>query len=120
MKIANGLAAVLIATLFALSLGARYSAAQDQNVPTKQQLTALLKTANEPADHLRIAAYYKREASRLKEEAELHRAWASIYGKGSGLAHCDNLAKLDAEAAKEAAVLAAMHENLAKAGEQKP
>ena len=120
MKTARRLTAVVMATLFALSLGAGYSAAQDRRIPTKQELTALLQTAKEPGDHLRIASYYKQEASRLSAEVELHRAWASIYGKGYGLVHCDNLASLNARAAKEATALAAMHESLAKTGEHKP
>ena len=79
----------------------------------------LLKTAKEPSEHLRIAAYYRQESSRLNNEAELHRAWANIYGKGYGLAHCTNLAKLDAQGAKEADALAAFHEKMANAVEKK-
>jgi hypothetical protein len=68
-----------------------------------------------PTDHEKIAAYYRAEAARLKQDAEVHRDDAAIYGKGQGATHCTNLAKLDEQAAKEADSLATMHENMAKA-----
>jgi hypothetical protein len=111
--------ALLAAALFALSFISVYTVAQSQDVPTKDELTTLLKNASTPLEHHRIAMYYKLEASRLKQDAESHRAYANIYAKGQGLAHCTNLAKFDEQAAKEAAALATMHENMAKAAEQK-
>ena len=61
--------ALLIAALFAVSFTSVYSVAQTQKVPTKQELVTLLKTAKEPPDHLRIAAYYRQEAERLRQQA---------------------------------------------------
>ena len=111
--------ALLIATLFALFFMSAYTVAQSQDVPTKDELTTLLKTASTPLEHHRIAMYYKQEASRLNQDADFHRGYANVYGKGVGAAHCTNLAKFDEQAAKEAAALATMHEQMAKAAEQK-
>jgi hypothetical protein len=110
---------LLIAALFAVSFASAYAVAQSQDAPTKDEVTALLKTAKTPLEHHRISMYYQQEALRLKQDAEFHRAYANIYGKGQGLAHCTNLAKLDDAAAKEANALALIHENLAKDVEQK-
>ena len=73
--------AVLIAALFTLSLTSVYTVAQAQKVPTKKELVNLLKTANEPPEHLRIAAYYKQEAARLRQRAKEHSELAAIYQK---------------------------------------
>ena len=110
---------LLIAALFAISFASAYAVAQSQDAPTKNEVTALLKNAKTPLEHHRISMYYKQEATRLKQDADFHRAYANIYGKGQGLAHCTNLAKLDEQAAKEANALALIHEDMAKAVEQK-
>ena len=110
---------LLIAALFAISFASAYAVAQSQDAPTKDEVTALLKNAKAPLEHHRISMYYKQEASRLQQDADFHRAYANIYGKGQGLAHCTNLAKLDEQAAKEANALALIHEDMAKAVEQK-
>lgn len=112
------LQAVMMATLFTISIPA-YPATQSGDVPTKDEVTTLLKSAKTPLDHHRIAMYYEREASRLKKDADAHRALANIYGKGQGLAHCTNLAKLDEQAAKEADALAKYHDDMAEAAEKK-
>jgi len=94
---------------------------------THKQLNDLIKNAKEPADHEKLAAYYRQEAARLKQEAQEHETAAKMYG-ASGMTksgvpnaapHCDTWAKLDTEAAKEAEALASMHEEMAKAAEQK-
>lgn len=125
--------AIVIATLAVLFLNATFSAAQDQKVPTKKELVTLLKTAKEPPDHLRIAAYYTQEAERYRQTAKEHADLAVIYqthpfaAMGSkqgdalphGAGHCKKLAELGLEQAKEADVLAALHQEMANTSAQK-
>ena len=123
----------LIVTLFTLSFTSVYAVAQAQKVPTKKELKTLLKTAKEPPEHLRIAAYYRQEAARLTASSKEHAELADTYAKtvpnpmvskhgdtfGQGAPHCKKWAELQAEEAKEAEALAALHENMARAAEQK-
>jgi hypothetical protein len=126
----------LIMTLAITSLVSVYSGAQDKksSVPTRKELITLLKTAQEPPEHRRIAAYYRAEAARLTKSAEEHAELAAIYGQthpfpameskhgnmfGQGASHCQKFAELVKEEAKEAEALAALHEDMAKAEEQK-
>lgn len=125
---------VSIVVLAALSLTAAYSVAQSQKVPTKKELVTLLKTAQEPPDHRRIAAYYRQEAARLRDSAKEHGELAAIYGDkhpfaameakhgntfGQGENHCKKFAELAEEQAKEADALVALHEDMAKEAEKK-
>lgn len=130
----NLFSAALMLTL-AMSLLPRRSVASDQNmVITKTEFKTLLKTAKEPVEHRKIAAYYWQEAARLNASAKEHEELAEIYAKnppnpameskhgtafGQGSPHCKRWAELSAEQAKEAEALAAMHEDMAKAAEQK-
>ncbi len=126
--------AVLIAALFTLSFTSVYTVAQTQKAPTKKELVTLLKTAKEPPEHLRIAAYYRAEAARLRQSAKEHTDLATIYGEkhpfaameakhgdafGQGASHCKKFAELAEEQAKEADALVALHEDMAKSAEQK-
>ena len=72
---------VVIATLAVTFLVSVSSVAQDQKlaVPTQKELATLLKTANEPPQHLRIAAYYRAEAARLRQSAKEHTDLVAIY-----------------------------------------
>jgi hypothetical protein len=107
---------VLALAIFCGGVGAtRLPAQSTQQELSAQQLKEMIAKAKTPADHETLAAYYREEASRLKQDAELHRDDAGIYGKGQGAVHCRNLAKLDEQAAKEADSLAIMHEHMAKA-----
>ena len=125
---------LLLATLFAVAVPAVYSAAQDVKVPTRKELVTLLKTAQEPPEHLRIAAYYKHEAARLRQEAKQHEELAAFYtenksfaamqaqyGKAFGPAesHCKKFAELEIAQAKESDALAALHSEMAKEAAQK-
>jgi hypothetical protein len=125
--------AALIAALFTLSFASVYTAAQAQGVPTKKEFKTLLKTAKEPPEHLKIAEYYRHQAAKLRADAKEHAELAETYAKnppfaamavkndafGQGAVHCRKWAELDAEQAKEADALAQMHEDMAKAAEQK-
>lgn len=110
--------ALIFAVLLAISMPIS-SAAQNGDVPTKDEVTTLLKSAKTPLEHHRIAMYYNQEASRLRREANLHRAWVNIYGKGQGAMHCTNLVRVYEQGAKDADALATMHEDIAKTAEQK-
>jgi hypothetical protein len=126
----------VLATIATLSLISVYSAAQDKksSVPTRRELVTLLKTAKEPPEHRRIAAYYRHEAASLTQSAKDHSELAAIYQQkhpfaameskhgdafGQGASHCQKFADLAREQAKEAEALAAIHEDMAKAAEQK-
>jgi hypothetical protein len=126
----------VLATLVALTLVSVYSVAQDKKstVPTRKELVTLLKTAKEPPEHRRIAAYYRQEAVRLTQSAKEHSELAAIYQErhpfaameskhgdafGLGASHCEKFAQLAKEQAKEAEALAVIHEDMAKAAEQK-
>jgi hypothetical protein len=93
---------------------------------SKKKLKVLLSTAKTAADHQEIAAYYRQEAQRLTSSSREHLEMAAIYEKKppvpnpkggpwlGAVAHCRRLAQLDAEEAKEADALAALHEEEAK------
>jgi hypothetical protein len=109
------------------------AAAQNNPTVTKKELKALLKTAKEPVDHQRIAAYYHQEAARLTLSAKEHEGLAAIYKHNppnpameskhgtsvEGATHCNRWAELATEQAKEAEALAALHEGMAKDAEKK-
>jgi hypothetical protein len=123
--------AILIASVFIVSYASVYSVAQTQKVPTKKELITLLKSAKEPPEHLRIAAYYRQEVQRLTADAKYHDEMGAAYQGRTlpyeskhpygtlGVSHCHYWAKLDLQQAKEAEALAALHENTAKEAAQK-
>lgn len=109
-------------------------AAKNKPVLTKKELKVLLKTASEPADHQKIAEYYRQKAFRLRADAKEHLEMAEDYAKnprfaamgpkqlgslGQGASHCQRWAQLDEQEAKEAEALAVLHEDMAKQAEQK-
>ncbi len=109
-------------------------AAKNKPVLTKKELKVLLKTASEPADHQKIAEYYRQKALRLRADAKEHLEMAEDYAKyprfgamgpkqlgslGQGASHCQRWAQLDEQEAKEAEALAVLHEDMAKQAEQK-
>ena len=114
---------VLAVTMLFAGTSAMRLAAQEKPLKlSHQQLNDLIKNAKEPADHEKLATYYRQEAARLKQEAQEHELAAKIYGASgqtkpsvaNGAPHCDMWAKLDTEAAKEAEALAAVHASMAK------
>jgi hypothetical protein len=124
----------LIIALTLVSFTSVYSGAA-QNRPTlnKKELKVLLKSAKGPAEHQKIAAYYRQEAARLTQIAKEHGELAAIYKQNpphpameskhgssvEGVSHCSRWAELDAEQAKEAEALAVLHEGMAKDTEKK-
>jgi len=119
---------ILALTLVTLTSSYRASAQSSPTISTRQ-LHTLLKTAKEPADHQKIAAYYRQQAARLRQEAKQHEDLAKLYTEnppyagmvskhgtdfGQGAPHCQHWAELDNEQAKEADALAALHDAMAK------
>jgi hypothetical protein len=135
MKTANRKPVALVLVLvLASSLLSTYAAASENQVITKKEFKTLLKTAKEPVEHIKIAQYYRQEAARLTASAKEHEELAEVYAKNppfpameakhgtafsQGAPHCRRWAELSAEQAKEAQTLAEMHEDMAKAAEQK-
>lgn len=129
----NVIAAVTVAILaMSSTLPLSLAASDSQSKPiSKNELKVLLKTAKEPADHRKIAEYYRQEAQRLAAEARDHQGMAEIYKKrplpfegkhpyGSvGLSHCRYWADLETKEAHEAEALATLHDEMAKEAEQK-
>lgn len=90
--------------------------------PTEHDLHHLATTAKTRADHLMLEEYFATLAKTNTTEGEDHVAMAGAYRAGvrngnyDPAVHCDRLAKLAREAAKEAAAAAALHKQLANIG----
>ena len=130
----NSLIALMIFFLALSSFVPASLTTENKSVISKKELKTLLKTAKEPVEHRKIAEYYRQEAQRLTASSKEHAELAAIYTKnppfpameakhgtafGQGAPHCNRWAQLDAEQAKEAEALAAIHEDMAKAAERK-
>ena len=130
----NSLVAVLsLAVILVSFIPQSYAAAAEKSL-SKKEVKALIATAKTPAEHRRIANYYREEAARLTANANEHVAMAEEYAKnprfaametkqqasfGQGASHCRRWAELYNEQAKEAEALANLHEEMAKSAEQK-
>jgi hypothetical protein len=83
---------------------------------TDEELDALAAHARTPAAHRALQAYFLEAARRYTADAGDHAAMAQAY-QGTRImyatAHCDRLVALGRDAAKNAAALAATHEQLA-------
>src|ERR1700730_13127384 len=105
----------------ALVVGA---AAETSSSLSKKELKTLLATANTPADHQRLAAYYRDGAQRLTEKSQKFSAQAdqlatqpaTIESKQGISCNCAShyryFSKLYAQEAKDSEMLAARHEQL--------
>jgi len=129
-SVLHHLTKLMIVSFAMLSFASVYAAATAAQRPlTKHELNTLLKSAKTPADHLRIASYYREEAQRLRSSAQEYLRLAAEYDKnppfpaleskqgaafGMGATHCRFWAKRDAEDADKAEAQAALHEDLAK------
>jgi hypothetical protein len=131
MKTRFNLFAVLTIITLALSLFVPSSIAQTSKSINKNELKVPLKTAKEPPEHRKIAEYYRQETQRLTADAKYHQEMGEVYKNAHlpyeskhpygtiGVSHCQYWADLDLKQAKEAEALAALHEDMAKAAEQK-
>jgi hypothetical protein len=90
--------------------------------PNAEQLHHLAMTAKTRSDHLALEEYFATLAKKNTAEGEDHVAMAKAYRAGvrkgthDPAVHCDRLARLAREAAKEAAAAAALHKQLANIG----
>ena len=123
----------ILLLLSASSTPAFSSSAKAKSNITKAELRVLLKTAKTPAEHRKIAEYYRQEVARLTAVAKEHSDLAAVYAQqppnpaleakhGSaveGASHCRRWAELTEQEATEAASLAELHEGMAKVAEQK-
>lgn len=111
--------------ILALAVGASLAEAATSPAEklTRKELKALLAAANTPADHQRIAAYYRSEAERSiarqqeheEELAEYYRNPLRFPGKYPTKGdHCRSLAGYYRLATERAISLAQMHERLAQ------
>jgi hypothetical protein len=108
---------VFLASALALLAGplAPIAAAAD---PSLEQV--LVESASTPQQHAALANYYSAKAADGRKQAEYHRAMGKTYGgvKSSELAmmkdHCEKLAKLFDDEAKEFDMMAKMHLDMAK------
>ena len=97
----------------------RFEGGAGATAPTTEELTALAAKATTPADHNALQQYFQTLAKRYAAEANDHVAMAQAY-RGTRIAqaavHCDRLASLSRDEAKEATEAAAMHRQLAGVG----
>lgn len=85
-------------------------------------LDKMISSAKTPADHEAIAKEYERQAAAAKAEAAMHVEMGAAYKKVGGSlieklhfdTHCDKLANLYKQIAKEDEALAKAHEVMAK------
>jgi hypothetical protein len=90
--------------------------------PSAMDLHHLAMMAGAPADHRALAEYFMTLANNLGADADTHAAMAQAYragvrkGVGDPAVHCDRLAKLSREAAREASEAATLHGQLANIG----
>jgi hypothetical protein len=129
----NSSLALIIALTLASFTFVYPAAAENNPTVSKKELKVLLQTAKEPADHQKIAAYYRQEAARLNQTAKEHEDLATIYKQAppnpameakhgsavEGTSHCNRWAELAREQAKESEALAVLHEGMAKDAEKK-
>jgi hypothetical protein len=96
---------------------------------SKQQLNTLIATANTPAEHERIAQYYRAKALDYLAQAKEHEAMVAAYKANSSLStdknqastisHCEYFVTTFKALAENSQDLAALHEQMAKEAPQK-
>jgi len=119
--------AVLGAVLVLPALAAPIYQAQEHL--SKKQLAALVASANTPAEHERIAAYYRAESERLSAEADQHANMASKFLSNpvanndksvrGTVGHCISMERRLRAKSARARALADEHGRLAQTAEQK-
>ena len=81
---------------------------------------ALIESASTPEQHAALAKHYEEKAAEARAEAARHLRMAKAYRGGKQMnavhmrAHCEKLAALFEEQAKELEEMAGMHRDLAK------
>ena len=90
----------------------------------KQQLNALIATAQTPEEHLRIAKFYDQQAQDFLDQAKEHEAMIASYKANSSLStsknyastvgHCEYFVKTFRQMATKSGELARLHTQMAK------
>jgi len=113
--------------LLAIAVGATVSvsAVEPAGKLSKSELKTLIQTAKTPADHLKLASYYRYEASTLAADIKEHQEMAAAYDQNPSLKalpkgqtlgdHCRSLVRYLGEDLKEANEMVTIHEEMAKA-----
>ncbi len=123
MKPSFRLAIAVTVAMFLLGLVLPGANAQHAQKLSRRELKELIATAKTPADHEKLAAYYRNEAESLKtkqleHEEELQEYYKHSSGSSSKYPtmgdHCRALADSYAMAAQKALAMADMHDQMAK------
>ena len=103
-----------------MMFGAFTQTAFAQGKLDKSQVNTLISTAKTPADHQRIADYYKAEAKDYLAQADEHKAMIAAYKANPSskhqaalLTHCENLAADLKDLSTKSQELAQLHEKMA-------
>ena len=98
---------------------ARFEAGDGAPEPSTSDLAALARRASTAADHHALEEYFRAAATRYREAVREHTSMAQAY-RGTRIAqaaaHCDRLASVSRDEAKEATTAAEMHKQLAASG----
>lgn len=89
-------------------------------MPTEREVSALVSSARTPAEHLVLANYFESRGKAYDSEAAEHLAMLDAPQGGRltmGPAHCERLAEKLRAQAREAGATAALHRELAAAGD---
>ncbi len=120
----------ILTFVFALALSGFSTPTSNPAVSqSKEHLSAMIANAKTPADHLKIAAYYRAQSESYLAESNEHAKMAADFAKNPAtnndkvvrgtLNHCKYLAQSLKAKSQEAGRLAEQHEQMAKAAEQK-
>lgn len=121
--------AILSVVLAVSAVGFAAPAPQSAQQLSKKQLNALVASAKTPAEHERIAAYYRGQAESLLAESNEHAKMASelaanpatnnsknAYGT---VHHCEYIAQSLKSKSVKAALLAQQHQEMSKEAAQR-
>jgi hypothetical protein len=121
------LAISALAVFSMVGIGSAQTVKSSPDLLPSKQVLELVAHAKSPADHVRLAKHFTALAAKYDADAADHKALAAAYrgaptpsetkrpGTPDTAAHCERLAQLAADAAKEARDMATMHERLANA-----
>ena len=131
MRNKNIAALLLVAVMSLTMLGAMSPARGDETSSklTSKQLRSLIASAKTPADHQKLAAYYRDMAAEAKANAAEHERILAAYNQnpsthpaaksaGGPAEHCRTLIRLYNDEAKEDLAMADQHDQMAKAASQ--
>ena len=118
----------MLAFVFALTVsGFAASGSQADTHLSKKQLDTMIASARTPADHLKIAAYYRAESEKYFAESRAHADMAAAFAANPAtnnakrfngtVSHCVSVEQSLKAKSIRAAALAEEHEKMAQTGE---